>query len=187
MTGQALRTMAGPGTPPGDEQPGTQAQAFRDAMALLAAPLTVVTVLDEAGRRRGFTASSVTSVSLDPPLVLVGVGLSSSCHAVLTGAREFVVNVLGEEHRDVARRFATHGIDRFAQGGFAAWDGTGTPFLPRATVLLRCRTADVVRAGDHDLVLGTVLETRTGDPAGAPLLWYRRAFHTPVAAPPAPA
>lgn len=168
-----------------EERPGQDAQAFRDAMALLAAPVTVVTALDAAGRRRGFTASSVTSVSLDPPLVMVGVGLASSCHAAMTAADEFVVNVLGEEHRDVARRFATHGVDRFAQGGFAAWGGTGTPFLPGARVLLRCRTTRVVRAGDHDLVLGTPLEIRTGDPATAPLLWYRRGFHTPVPAAPA--
>lgn len=164
------------------ERPLADARAFREAMAHLAAPVSVVTALDPAGRRRGFTATSVTSVSLDPPLVLVGVGRESSCHAALTGAREFAVNVLGEEHGDLARRFATHGVDRFAGSGFAAWPGTGTPYLPGAKVLLRCRTTDVVRAGDHDLVLGAVTEAHTGDPATAPLLWYRRAFHTPVPA-----
>ncbi|WP_308406340.1 flavin reductase family protein [Streptomyces sp. AC602_WCS936] len=168
-------------------RPHAEAQAFREAMAHLAAPVSVVTALDPAGRRRGFTATSVTSVSLDPPMVLVGVGHRSSCHAALTGAREFTVNVLGAEHDELARRFAAHGIDRFAGTGFAAWPGTGAPYLPGAKVLLRCRTADVVRAGDHDLVLGTVTDAHTGDPAQAPLLWYRRAFHTPAPALPAAA
>ncbi|MFE8957177.1 MULTISPECIES: flavin reductase family protein [Streptomyces] len=165
----------------------TTAQAFREAMAHLAAPVSVVAVLDPAGRRRGFTATSVTSVSLDPPMVLVGVDHRSSCHEALTGAPEFTVNVLVAHHGELARRFATHGVDRFAGAGFAGWPGTGTPYLPDAGVLLRCRTADVVRAGDHDLVLGAVTDARTAESAPDPLLWYRRAFHTPVPALPAAA
>ena len=59
------------------------------------------------------------------------------------------------------------------------------PYLPDAKVVLRCRTTDVIRAGDHDLVLGTPTEIRTGDPAKPPLLWYRRDFHTPTPTTPA--
>jgi flavin reductase ActVB len=153
------------------------AQTFRDAMALLAAPLTVVTTVDEVGRPWGFTASSVTSVSLDPPLVLVSVARTSSCYAAVTSGRDFVINVLGDEHRDVAARFAASGVDRFAGAGFATWPGTLLPYLPGANALLRCVTAGVVPAGDHDLVLGGLAEARTGH-ADAPLLWYRRGFHT---------
>jgi len=159
-------------------RPVADQQTFRDAMALLAAPVTVVTALDAAGRRYAFTAGSVTSISLDPPLVMVGIALTSSCHTAMAAAGEFCVNILGEDHRDVAQRCATHGADRFAGGEFAAWDGSGVPYLPDATVLLRCRTTERVRAGDHDLVLGTPVEIRTGDPATPPLLWYRRGFHT---------
>ncbi|WP_331728511.1 flavin reductase family protein [Streptomyces sp. NBC_00158] len=155
------------------------AAEFRDAMAHLAAPVTVVTTLDAAGRRWGFTASAVTSVSMEPPLLLVGIGRESSCHLALTTADEFVVNLLGEEHRATARVFATRDTDRFAAaGGFDAWPGSGLPYLPGATAAFRCRRADVVPAGDHDLVLGELLEIRTG-PSGAPLVWYQRAFHTP--------
>ncbi|MFE7840545.1 flavin reductase family protein [Streptomyces sp. NPDC057474] len=161
-----------------ETRPALAPQDFRDAMALLAAPVSVVTALDPDGRRRGFTASSVTSVSLDPPLIMVGVALTSSCHPAVTTAGEFVLNVLGEGHRAVARRFATQGVDRFAGCGFADWEEAGTPCLPDAALLVRCRTARIVRAGDHDLILGTPVEIRTGDPASAPLLWYRRGFHT---------
>ncbi|MDN0197957.1 flavin reductase family protein [Streptomyces sp. S.PNR 29] len=169
-----------------DPQPtpaAADAQAFKDAMALLAAPVSVVTGLDTAGRRWGFTASSVSSVSLDPPLVMVGIALTSSCHAAMAQAGEFVVNLLGEHHRSLAQRFATSGVDRFAQGGFGAWEGQAAlPYLPDAKVLLRCRTVDVIRAGDHDLLLGTPQQIRIRDEAAPPLLWYQRQFHTPVPA-----
>ncbi|GHE93842.1 FMN reductase [Streptomyces longispororuber] len=159
------------------------AQAFKDAMALLAAPVSVITTVDAAGRRWGFTASSVSSVSLEPPLVMVGIALTSSCHAPMSTAEEFVINVLDERHREVARRFAARGVDRFAGSGFGGWPGrAGLPHLPDAKVLLRCRTVDVIRAGDHDLLLGTPLEIRTGSAATPPLLWYRRDFHTPAPA-----
>ncbi|MEU0677527.1 flavin reductase family protein [Streptomyces sp. NPDC006172] len=157
---------------------GDAAQSFRDAMAQLTAPVSVITALDPDGRWRGFTASSVSSVSLDPPLVLAGVALTSSCHATLTTSAEFVVNVLGARHQDVARRFAARDVDRFAGGEFAPWEGSGTPYLPDAALLMRCRTARIVRAGDHDLVLATPVEFRHGTTDSAPLLWYRRGFHT---------
>ncbi|MFB6819658.1 flavin reductase family protein [Streptomyces sp. NPDC056347] len=164
------------------------AQLFKDAMALLAAPVSVITGRDSTGRRWGFTASSVSSVSLDPPLILVGIALSSSCHAAMSSAEEFTVNVLGKRHRPIAQRFATRGVDRFEAGEFGEWEGrTALPFLPDAKVLLRCGTVDVIRAGDHDLLLGTPLEIRTRDENTPPLLWYRRDFHTPVPAEPAEA
>ncbi|MFF8619150.1 flavin reductase family protein [Streptomyces sp. NPDC015350] len=169
--------MTVPYTPP--RAAATGAQEFRDAMALLAAPVTVITTADGDGRPRGFTASSVTSVSLDPPLVLVGVTRGSSCHRPLIEQGEFVVNVLGVRHGALARRFATTGVDRFAGGEFEAWPGSGLPYLPDASVLLRCTLADVVPAGDHDLLLGSPAEVRTDGSSGA-LVWYQRGFHVPV-------
>ncbi|MFJ8546488.1 flavin reductase family protein [Streptomyces sp. NPDC093586] len=152
---------------------------FRDAMARLAAPVTVVTTVGTDGRRRGFTASSVTSVSAEPPLLLVGVTRGTSCHQPLLAAGEFVVNVLGGHHGELARRFAAPGVDRFAGGEFEEWPGSGLPYLPDAAVALRCTTAGVVTAGDHDLLLGTPAETRGRGSSGA-LVWYQRAFHAPV-------
>lgn len=156
----------------------TEARHFRDAMALLPAALTVVTTVDGLGRRWGFTASSVTSVSLDPPLLLVGVNRTSSCHDVLVSAPEFVVNVLGEQHRAVAAKFATHGVDRFAGEDFADWPGTNLPHLPDAHAAYRCLRHEVMAAGDHQLLLGALTGVLAEHP-GRPLLWYRRTFHTP--------
>ena len=158
--------------------PLLDSQTFREAMSALAAPIAVVTLQDEAGRWRGFTAASVTSASLDPPLLTVGVSRTSSCHAALVVAPGFVVNVLGDQHREVAMRFATHGVDRFAAGDFKNWPGSELPCLPDANVLYRCVTTDVIPVGDHDLMVGALTEVSWGNP-GEPLLWYRRGFHTP--------
>jgi flavin reductase ActVB len=150
--------------------------AFKEAMSFLAAPLAVVTTRDGEGRWWGFTASSVTSVSLTPPLVLVAIAHESSCFAALAEAPTFVVNLLGEQHQRIARRFATRGIDRFADQDFTLWSGAGVPFLADAHAAFRCRSVDRVLAGDHDLLLGEPVEVRT-HAAERPLLWYRREFH----------
>ncbi|GGL55437.1 MULTISPECIES: flavin reductase family protein [Planomonospora] len=154
------------------------AQQFRDAMTLIAGPITIVTTIDREGRRWGFTASSVTSGSLSPPLVLVGLSRTSSCHEALVSSSEFVINVLGDQHRDLALKFAAHGVDRFADSDFAVWPGARLPYLPDAHASFRCVRWGTVPIGDHDLLVGALAEIRSGGP-GKALLWYRRGFHTP--------
>lgn len=157
-------------------QAGLDPAAFKEAMSYLAAPLAVVTTRDTEGRWWGFTASSVMSVSLTPPLVLVGIAHESSCLPILAEAPCFVVNLLGEQHQHIARRFATRGIDRFADQDFLVWSETGVPLLADAHAAFRCRRVDRILAGDHDLLLGEPVEVRTRASA-KPLLWYRREFH----------
>ncbi|MEQ4304214.1 flavin reductase family protein [Plantactinospora sp. B6F1] len=157
-------------------QAGLDPAAFKEAMSYLAAPVAVVTTRDHEGRWWGFTASSVMSVSLTPPLVLVGVAHESSCLDVLAEAPWFVVNLLGEQHQHVARRFATRGIDRFAEQDFLVCADTMVPLLADAHAAFRCRRVDRILAGDHDLLLGEPVEVRT-QASAQPLLWYRREFH----------
>ena len=153
-------------------------QLFREAMSLVAAPIAVVTTTDGTGRRWGFTASSLTSVSMNPPLALVGIGHTSSCHAALTSAQEFVINVLGSEDGSLARKFSTSGVDRFADTDLVTWPGTSLPLVPSAVVAMRCSTAEVVPAGDHDLLIGKLLDVLLGDGSPDPLVWFRRGFHS---------
>lgn len=121
----------------------------------------------------------MTSVSLHPPLVLVSVAHASNCYPSFREAAEFSVSILHEGHREVAERFAAHGVDRFAVRGFADWPGTGVPVLEDAVAALRCHTYQRVRSGDHDLLVGLVSDTRLG--AGEePLIWYRRTFYQPA-------
>ena len=153
-------------------------RTFRDAMARLPAPVTVVSTVDGAGRH-GMTASAVISVSLEPPLLAVGLSRTAGCHPALVAADEFVVNVLGVRHRELARRFATSGIDRFAAGEFATWPDGDLPCLPDAHVLVRCANHEVITVGDHDLLVGAVLEVRAADGTeGEALVWYQRDFHS---------
>ncbi|MFF9024882.1 flavin reductase family protein [Streptomyces eurythermus] len=153
------------------------ADTFKDALSLLASPLTLVTTADEAGRRWGLTAGSVTSASLSPPLVTVGIALTSSCAAAFAAASGFVVNVLGEQHQELARRFATTGIDRFAGQALATWPGSRLPFVPDAHAAFHCTVEDRLRVGDHDLLVGRPTEVLL-DGSSRPLLWHRRAFRT---------
>lgn len=159
---------------------------FRDAMSMVAAPLAIVATRDVDGTPWGFTASSVTSVSLDPPLVLVCISHTSSCHGAMTKAEGYTVNFLSQRHRALAQVFATSGVDRFAAGGFENWEDSGYPFLPDARVSMRCIAADLKTAGDHDVLFGLPTGIRFGTAAGpngadvcgaAPLIWHRRGFY----------
>ncbi|GAA1989734.1 flavin reductase family protein [Kitasatospora viridis] len=148
---------------------------FREAMSHLAGALTVVTTRDALGRRWGFTATSALSVSQSPPLVLVGVGNTSSCLEAMLGSESFTVNVLGERQREVAESFARKGVDRFAGHEFVPWSADGPPRLVDAHAAYRCRTAGSIPVGDHHLLIGEVTGF-AAQPADGPLLWHRRDF-----------
>ncbi|MER6243731.1 flavin reductase family protein [Streptomyces griseorubiginosus] len=159
------------------------ADTFREAMSWLPTAVSIVTTTDGRGHRWGFTAGSVGSVSLDPPLLLVGVDNGSSCLEAMTGSHEFAVNVLGERHRELAALFARHGADRFdgtAGHAFGPWPGSqdGPPLLAGANAAYRCTTVESVPAGDHHLVIGRLTGLVTREQAEPPLVWYRRAFVT---------
>ena len=154
------------------------AQQFRDAMTLIAGPITIVTTIDHEGRRWGFTASSVTSGSLSPRSYWSAWTRASSCHQALVSSSEFVINVLGEQHRDLALKFATRGIDRFADSDFSTWPGSHLSYLPDAHASFRCVRWNTIPVGDHDLLVGALTEIRVGGP-GKALIWYQRGFHTP--------
>jgi flavin reductase (DIM6/NTAB) family NADH-FMN oxidoreductase RutF len=153
------------------------AVGFRDALAHLAAPIAVVTAR-YAGRAWGLTASSVTAMSLDPPLVSVSLDRAGGCRDALVAADEFVVNVLTDGDSDIATRFATPGIDRFASGGMAHFPGTDLPVVVSAGACYRCARCAVLPVGDHDLLIGTLIGAQVR-PDRTALLWYRRAYHAP--------
>ncbi|MBX9396487.1 flavin reductase family protein [Streptomyces sp. TRM72054] len=164
----------------GDSPPALGSAEFREAMSFLAAPLTIVTARDAEGRAWGFTASSVTSVSLEPPLVLVGVSHTSSCFGALSEATEFSINILGSDHRELARTFATRGVDRFSGVRLADWPDSTVPYLADVAVALRCVVTSRVPVGDHTLLIGELSGMHRQGPASAPLVWYRRDFRTPL-------
>ena len=145
--------------------------AFRDCVGEFATGVTVLTA-EADGEPAGMTLNSFTSVSLDPPLVLVSLGHGSRTLAVTAKSGRFVVSILQRRQRGVAVDFAERGAPfpvqhvRRTHGGFLAVAG--------AAAVLGCRVVETRRAGDHDLVLGEVVEIQHG--GGEPLVFYRGRF-----------
>lgn len=146
---------------------------FTRALARVPGPVTVATTVDDAGRRWGFTATSFSSLSLDPPLVLICLGKTASTHHAFTSAGRFLVNVLAAGQSAVAQRFATSGIDRFAAGDMRPCE-FGLPGLESAPVRLACALHDVLDGGDHSILVGRVEALHTAE--GAPLVYCDRTF-----------
>ena len=150
---------------------GVDPGEFRRVCGQFATGVTVVTALDRGGPR-GMTANSFSSVSLDPPMVMVAVGRQRSLHRLLKVGRRFAVNVLGAGQVELADRFAGRGDvrrDRF--GAVRHWlTPDGLPLLEGALAHVVCRLAAVYPAGDHDLFVGEADEVRSWP--GAPLVFF---------------
>jgi flavin reductase (DIM6/NTAB) family NADH-FMN oxidoreductase RutF len=148
---------------------------FRAVMGAVCAPVTIVTTTDAAGRPRGATVSSFTSLSLDPPLVGVAFDRRSALLADVLAAGRFGVNLLGHGQDDLAVRFATRGADRFTAD--TAWFADrGLPRLADATGWVGCELDRTVDAGDHLLLFGLV--TALSSTEHPPLVHARRTFGT---------
>jgi flavin reductase ActVB len=140
---------------------------YREAIARFATGVTIVTTADPDGKWWGFTAGSFSSLSIDPPLILVCLARDARCHPIFTSATAFQVNVLGPEHEELAARFGTKGADKFAGNEFRP-DRDGLPVLDDALVRLRCRTVELAEGGDHTILIARVDEAqlrRDGKPA----------------------
>ncbi|WP_328471227.1 flavin reductase family protein [Streptomyces sp. NBC_00448] len=151
--------------------------AFREAMAGVATPVAVVTAM--AGPSPyGTTVSAFTSLSMDPPMVLVSLDRGSDLLAVIGGSRRFGLNILGAQQPDLAMNFARKGGP--AKFGGVDWRlGSQVPRLPGASGFLACEVADLVTGGDHVVVFGRVLSAETAP--RPPLTYHARAFGTHTA------
>ena len=117
--------------------------------------VTVITVLDAAGKPIGMTANSFNSVSLDPPLIVWSLRSNASTFPVYSTATRFIVNILAEDQVDISNRFAKSGPDRF--DGVAVTAGLdGVPMIDGCAAYLECRTEASYPGGDHLLFLGRV-------------------------------
>jgi flavin reductase (DIM6/NTAB) family NADH-FMN oxidoreductase RutF len=148
-------------------------QQFRDLMAGVCAPVTIVTTLAE-GRPHGATVSAFASLSLDPPMVTAALGRGSSLLARILETRRFGVNVLGQAQDDLAVLFARRGADRFA--GVSWCLDHGLPRLLEAASWIACDLDKAVEGGDHVLLLGVVRHASRSD--AAPLVYGHRVFGT---------
>ncbi len=147
-------------------------------MGHFATGVTVVTTLD-GERPHGITVNALSSVSLDPPLVLVALDRRRRITPIVRARGRFAVNILGEDQQGLSDCFAGAPVtpDREAFCGAAWRPGTdGMPLLDGAIATLECTTTDVVPAGDHDLFIARVDELASADEHPMPLLYYRRRY-----------
>jgi flavin reductase (DIM6/NTAB) family NADH-FMN oxidoreductase RutF len=142
---------------------------FKALLRRQAAAVAVVTAPGEPPV--GFTATSFTSVSLQPPLVSFCLARTSSSWPTLVEAEHVAVHLLSERQQDAAQTFATSGIDRFA--AYPGWrpGPYGVPLLDGPIAWLVCRVTDRVTAGDHAIVLAEPLAGQHSQ-HGAPLLYH---------------
>jgi flavin reductase (DIM6/NTAB) family NADH-FMN oxidoreductase RutF len=157
---------------------GVSTAAFRQAMGHFATGVTVVTSVDADGQPVGTTANAVTSVSLDPPLVLVCLDHASLTLAAMRSHGAFVVNVLSAPQQHLSANFARSGLA-------AVWDGvqhqpgpTGSPRLHGALATVECTVQHRLAAGDHEIVVGRVREVVAGGQEDTPLLFWRGSYVT---------
>lgn len=165
----------------GQDTAVTQA-LFREAMSRFPSGVTLVTTLAADGRPRGFTATAFTAVSVAPPLVLTCLDRTADCHPAFLATRAFAVNILGVQHRALARRFACKGADKFAGASFTD-TALGCPALVDAVATVDCETAQRIEAGDHTILLGLVRHVRLGE--ASPIVYAHRSFRE-MAPPPDP-
>lgn len=148
---------------------------YRHVMGHFLTGVTIITAIDpESGSPVGLAASSFTSVSMDPALVLFCAGKSSSSWAKIRAAGSYCVNVLGVDDEALCRTFASKSTDKFAG---VAWHGgpSGSPILGSALAWIDCVMHNEVDAGDHVVAIGQVLELGTRE-ANGPLAYYRGGY-----------
>ena len=152
---------------------GTDPRALRNAFGCFPTGVTIITTRQDDGTPRGFTANSFTSVSLDPPLLLVSIAKSAASLPVFEAAGHFAVNILGDSQRAVSALFASRSPEKFTQ---AEWrpGAHDAPLIEGCLAWFECARHQVVEAGDHVVIIGQVVDFAAGD--GNPLGFLRGAY-----------
>jgi flavin reductase (DIM6/NTAB) family NADH-FMN oxidoreductase RutF len=146
--------------------------AFRAVLGRFASGVTIVTVRGGNGRDYGMTVSAFSSVSLEPPLVMVCIGEDSSLKPMIAEATHYGVSILASDQEPLSRRFAAHG-ERFDGVGFTRGEN-GMALIDGALAFMECRVVARHLAGDHTIVIGEVEAASVADQR--PLLYYRGGY-----------
>jgi len=151
------------------------AAQFKKALACWASGVTIVTTHTEAAGRCGMTASAFSSVSAEPPLVLVCINTSATSCPLIAESGVFAVNILASPQEDASNKFASY------KHRDTRWDNlavstavTGAPILDDSMASLDCKLVNQVEAGTHMVYIGEVQEAIVR--AGTPLMYYKGAY-----------
>jgi flavin reductase (DIM6/NTAB) family NADH-FMN oxidoreductase RutF len=146
---------------------------FRQALGYFAAAVTVVTVQRADGTPAGITVTAFSSLSLEPPLVLVCIDKRAKLHDAFQQGSSFAVNILKDDQENVSRRFASSEPDQFREIGYATGP-LGAPLIQGVVCAIECKVVDLLAGGDHTIVVGEVDSTRINE--GKPLLYFRGGY-----------
>ncbi|HEV8406592.1 MAG TPA: flavin reductase family protein [Sphingomicrobium sp.] len=161
-------------TTKGEYRSGHDQRTLRDALGCFATGVTVVTCVDETGRPAGLTVNSFTSVSLDPPLLLVCLHKMAASSGALTAATHFAINVLQTEQQPASITFSTRVEDRFGSTPWSCGEA-GAPILRDSLCVFECERFAAYEGGDHHILVGKVVKA-SFDAAVDPLLYFRGSY-----------
>ncbi len=147
---------------------------FRTALSRFASGVTVVTTRDAEARPLGITVSAFSSLSLEPPLVLVCIERNAYVHDAFQTSGVFIVNILSAEQEQLSRLFASREPDKFAGLGYSK-GLDDAPVLADVLATIECRVQQAHEGGDHTILVGAVEHTHIRDDA-QPLLYYRGGY-----------
>ncbi|PPK43051.1 resorcinol 4-hydroxylase reductase subunit [Trinickia symbiotica] len=149
--------------------------SFRAAMRRIASTVTIITASD-GHRRHGMTMTAVSSLSMEPPSMIICVNQSTFLHDILMSARHFCVNVLTHDQAEVSKAFsgASSPEERFSVGEWLT-HGSGTHYLSNAQANIVCRKHAAIPFGTHTIFIGSADDVMLGDDA-RPLLYRNAAY-----------
>jgi flavin reductase (DIM6/NTAB) family NADH-FMN oxidoreductase RutF len=148
---------------------------FRQTLSRLAAGTSIVTTHDQDGQKLGLTATAITAVSLDPPLVLVCVDKRARTAAALSAQAPFIVHFLAAGQAALAIQFASPIPDKFAGVSYMLM-ASGCARIDGVLASIECVAYQLFPGGDHLIVIGRVVETQIGDENALPLVYFRSQF-----------
>ncbi|SHN15197.1 flavin reductase family protein [Cryptosporangium aurantiacum] len=152
----------------------TDPARFRQVLAHFCSGIVVVTALD-GDQPIGLTCQSFSALSLDPPLVQFSPARSSTTWPRIRATGRFAINILAAHQRAVSQTFAVSGGDKFAGLRWHAGPH-GQPLLDGALAHIECRLTDSYPGGDHEIVVGHVLDLVTSEESTDPLLYFRSQY-----------
>ncbi len=146
---------------------------FRRALGHFASAVTVVTSKAADGQIAGITVTAFTSLSLEPPLVLICIDKRARIHDRLVEGGNFAVNMLADDQELISRRFASSDPKQFDEVGYRE-GATGAPVLNDVLATVECRIVQLLPGGDHTIIVGQVESTHVRE--GKPLLYFRGGY-----------
>ncbi|MCR8659926.1 flavin reductase family protein [Paenibacillus endoradicis] len=150
---------------------------WRNTMGQFASGVTIITTIDSAGNPLGMTANAFTSLSLDPPMVLICVDNKSTTLVHLTESAKYCVNILAAPQEQLSRQFARKGGSEKFEGASYFSGDIGVPVLEGTLTSVECEVTAIVDGGDHKILLGKSVKIHQSLTETEPLIFYKGKYN----------